>query len=403
MWPMRSSTEWRCCAVEPRERLKRYLEQRRELGERELVLDGMTVEDVMKIVGAVGSAPRADAGDAPSAQPRQLRARADAEPRRDDAPAPSAGDGADWRGALRASGVDPAALTERSRTSPPLADRPPSRKAESTAGASATPTMAPLPGSAAAPVSKRYEFPRADDAAAASPTAPVSSPGVVPTAGAGATPGAPPTAPNAPAGIIVGVASRELFGPADAKPSSLEAIAETTRACTRCRLYATATKAVPGEGNADAELVCVGEAPGASEDASGLPFVGQAGQLLTKILAAINLRREDVFICNVLKHRPPGNRNPLPDEVAACSPYLVQQLEVIRPKVIVAFGTFAAQTLLATKLPIGKLRGSVHRYYGIPLIVTYHPAALLRNPAWKRPTWEDVQLARRILDSAPRT
>jgi DNA polymerase len=126
--------------------------------------------------------------------------------------------------------------------------------------------------------------------------------------------------------------------------------------------------------------------------------VGQAGQLLTKILAAIKLAREDVFIANVLKHRPPENRNPKPDEVEACSPYLVRQIELVRPKVIIAFGTFAAQTLLDTKTPIGKLRGAVHRYYGVPLVVTYHPAALLRNPAWKRPTWDDVKLARRILD-----
>ena len=155
-----------------------------------------------------------------------------------------------------------------------------------------------------------------------------------------------------------------------------------------------------GEGNPDADLVCVGEAPGQTEDETGRPFVGQAGQLLTRILAAINLAREDVFIVNVLKHRPPGNRNPRPEEVEACSPYLVRQLELIRPKVIVAFGTFAAQTLLNTKLPIGQLRAKVHRYYGTPLVATYHPAALLRNPAWKRPTWEDVQLARRILDRA---
>jgi DNA polymerase len=193
-----------------------------------------------------------------------------------------------------------------------------------------------------------------------------------------------------------------LFGSPLEKLATLTEIAEVVRTCTRCPLYRTATNPVPGEGNPNAELVCVGEAPGATEDETGRPFIGQAGQLLTKILAAIELRREDVFICNVLKHRPPGNRNPMPEEVTACSPYLVRQLELIRPKVIVAFGTFAAQTLLNTKLPIGKLRGSVHRYYGIPLIVTYHPAALLRNPAWKRPTWEDVQLARRILDTSPR-
>jgi DNA polymerase len=203
-----------------------------------------------------------------------------------------------------------------------------------------------------------------------------------------------------PSGIVVGTASRELFGGPLGGVQTLEALAEVIANCTKCPLYKTATKPVPGTGSGTAELVCVGEAPGEAEDKSGHPFVGPAGQLLTKILAAINLSREDVFICNVLKHRPPLNRNPNPPEVEACSPYLVRQLEIIRPKVIVAFGTFAAQTLLDTKLSIGKLRGSVHRYYGIPLVVTYHPAALLRNPAWKRPTWEDVQLARRVLDRA---
>ena len=143
-----------------------------------------------------------------------------------------------------------------------------------------------------------------------------------------------------------------------------------------------------------------GEAPGANEDETGHPFVGQAGGLLTKILAAIDLTRDQVFITNVLKHRPPSNRNPQPDEVAACSPYLVRQIQMVKPKVILALGTFASQTLLDTKTPIGKLRGAVHRYYGIPLIVTYHPAALLRNPAWKRPTWEDVKLARLVLDAS---
>jgi DNA polymerase len=180
---------------------------------------------------------------------------------------------------------------------------------------------------------------------------------------------------------------------------SLDKLAAHDASCTRCPLYSTATNPVPGEGNPNADFMCVGEAPGATEDETGRPFVGAAGQLLTKILGAIDLKREDVFICNVLKHRPPGNRNPRPEEVTACGPYLIRQIELIRPKVILALGTFAAQTLLDTKLSIGKLRGQVHRYYGVPLVVTYHPAALLRNPGWKRPTWEDVQLARRILDS----
>jgi DNA polymerase len=181
---------------------------------------------------------------------------------------------------------------------------------------------------------------------------------------------------------------------------SLAAIEASVASCTRCPLYATATNPVPGEGNPDADFMIVGEAPGATEDETGRPFVGRAGQLLTQILAAIQLKREDVFICNVLKHRPPGNRNPEPDEVRACSPYLIRQIELIRPKVILALGTFSAQTLLETKISIGKLRGQIHQYHGVPVVVTYHPAALLRNPAWKRPTWEDVQLARRILDSA---
>jgi DNA polymerase len=207
----------------------------------------------------------------------------------------------------------------------------------------------------------------------------------------------------APRGIVVPRIESQLMPGAIEKLDSLDAIAKQVKNCTRCSLYKTATNPVPGEGDPNADLVCVGEAPGAKEDETGRPFIGQAGQLLTKILAAIDLTREQVFICNVLKHRPPGNRNPLPEEVEACSPYLIRQLELIKPKVIVAFGSFAAQTLLNSKTSIGQLRGLVHQYHGIPLIVTYHPAALLRNPAWKRPTWEDVKLARRILDSSPRS
>lgn len=202
------------------------------------------------------------------------------------------------------------------------------------------------------------------------------------------------------AGIVVGSAMRDLLPGPLAALGSLDAIAQHVAACRGCSLHQTARNPVPGEGNPHAGFVCVGEAPGQTEDELGRPFVGRAGDLLTKILEAIQLTREDVFICNVLKHRPPGNRNPAPDEIRACSPYLMRQLELLQPKVILALGTFASQTLLQTTQPIGKLRGLVHRFHGVPLIVTYHPAALLRNPAWKRPTWEDVQLARRIFDSA---
>ena len=200
-------------------------------------------------------------------------------------------------------------------------------------------------------------------------------------------------------GLVVGEESQLFDGPI-AKLGSLKSIAAKVVECRRCPLYTTARNGVPGEGNASAQVVIVGEAPGANEDETGLPFVGAAGGLLTKILEAVKLSREEVFITNVVKHRPPGNRNPQPDEVEACAPYLIRQLELIKPKVIIAFGNFAAQTLLSTKEGVGKLRGAVHTYHGIPLVVTYHPAALLRNPNWKRPTWDDVKLARRILDNA---
>ncbi len=295
--------------MRPEDLLRRYLEQRREAGESELILDRLSVDEVLQIVGAAGrgagaAAPQPHAREVPVSIPNLPVVGLPTPPKAVREPTAHTADSAidDWRVVLR--------------------------------GAAAIPPAAPPPAS-----------------------------------------------------------------PASQDERSLSDIREQIRACTRCPLYKTATNPVPGEGSATAKLVCVGEAPGASEDQTGRPFVGQAGQLLTKILAAINLSREDVFICNVLKHRPPENRNPLPAEVEACRPHLIRQLEVLKPKVIVALGSFAAQTLLETKLPIGKLRGQVHEYLGIPVVVTYHPAALLRNPAWKRPTWEDVQLARRILDS----
>ena len=307
--------------MDAKELLRRYIEQRRELGESELVLDTLNVEDVMRVIGAAGASRPAPAA---SRTVREL----------------DSSDGQDWRTSLREAGVNvdtPAAIAAPPVEAPPEIESP----ANTT-----TDTMA---------------FKK---------------------------------------GIVVAPDEADLLPNAILKLDSLDEIAAKVKKCTRCPLYETATHAVPGEGDPGAKLVCVGEAPGAKEDETGRPFVGQAGQLLTKILGAIDLTREQVFICNVLKHRPPGNRNPRPEEVEACSPYLIRQLELIKPKVIVAFGTFAAQTLLQTKTPLGQLRGLVHRYHGIPLIVTYHPAALLRNPAWKRPTWEDVKLARRILDSS---
>jgi uracil-DNA glycosylase family 4 len=178
---------------------------------------------------------------------------------------------------------------------------------------------------------------------------------------------------------------------------SLDAIAQLVAACTKCRLSEARAHTVPGEGPGDARLVVVGEGPGRVEDETGRPFVGQAGELLTKILAAIELERERVFICNVVKCRPPDNRTPQYDEIASCVPYLFRQIELVNPAVILAMGATAAQTLLNTKQSLGALRNQIHRFRGIPVIVTYHPAALLRNPNWKKPTWDDVRIARRLL------
>ncbi|MDO9230518.1 MAG: uracil-DNA glycosylase [Syntrophales bacterium] len=179
--------------------------------------------------------------------------------------------------------------------------------------------------------------------------------------------------------------------------SALDPVLEELGDCRRCPLGALRHRLVFGEGNPGAELVFVGEAPGADEDAQGRPFVGRAGQLLTKIIAAMGLKREDVYICNILKCRPPGNRNPLPDEIAACEPFLIRQIKAIRPRVICALGSFAAHTLLKSEAPISVLRGRFDRYQGIPLMPTYHPAYLLRNQGAKKQVWEDVQAIMKLL------
>jgi uracil-DNA glycosylase len=324
--------------MDAREALRRYLEQRRELGESELVLDSMSVEEALRLLGASAKGGQRHSGDDVSIS------------------------SSDWRAALRAAGAMP---------EPPEAPQSPRALAREPRKTKTSPQVG------------------------ASPAVHVPATQSTPDAQSLASP-----IDGVPTGIIVGGASRALSEDPAFKLATLEEVAEVVAQCTRCPLYSTAKNPVPGAGNPEAGLMLVGEAPGANEDEQGVPFVGQAGQLLTKIIGAIGLSRDDVFIANVLKHRPPGNRNPLPEEVIACSPYLVRQIELIRPKVILALGTFAAQTLLDTRLTIGKLRGQVHRYYGVPLVVTYHPAALLRNPSWKRPTWEDVQLARRILDRA---
>ena len=196
-------------------------------------------------------------------------------------------------------------------------------------------------------------------------------------------PAAPLAAPDAP-----------LSAPA----TTWDTLADAVARCTACPLYATRTQGVLGVGDRNADWLVIGEAPGADEDAQGEPFVGQAGKLLDAMLAAIGLQRGDnVYITNVLKSRPPGNRNPEPAEVAACRPYLLTQIELIQPKLILALGRFAAQSLLDTDEAIARLRGRVHRFQDVPLIVTYHPAYLLRNLPDKARAWEDLCLARRTM------
>jgi len=184
----------------------------------------------------------------------------------------------------------------------------------------------------------------------------------------------------------------------DAKEKRWIELKKAVPACTACALHKGRTQTVFGVGDEQADWLLVGEAPGAEEDRLGEPFVGQAGRLLDNMLAAIGLSRgENVYIANVLKCRPPGNRNPEPGEVAKCSPHLLKQIELIEPKLIVAMGRFAAQTLLGTDATIASLRGRVHRYAGVPLIVTYHPAYLLRNLPDKSKAWEDLLFARNTL------
>lgn len=222
-----------------------------------------------------------------------------------------------------------------------------------------------------------------------------------------------PVPANAPRPHVSQPAEDSLFGETLPKPriagaglpaeewaqsTDLNSLNRAICECQKCSLGATRTKFVFGVGNPNADFVLVGEAPGADEDLKGEPFVGRAGQLLNKILEAINFKREEVYICNILKCRPPNNRDPLPEEVTQCEPHLWKQLELLRPKLILCLGRIAAQVLLKTNDSLTSLRGRVHDYRGIPLMVTYHPAALLRNPNWKRPTWEDVQKARTLYD-----
>jgi DNA polymerase len=209
----------------------------------------------------------------------------------------------------------------------------------------------------------------------------------------GTPPPAEPTLERAPAAAPAAAAETLGWDP----------LAATVATCTRCALHAGRTQTVFGTGSRQAEWLVIGEAPGAEEDKQGEPFVGRAGVLLNAMLRAIGLAREQVFIANVLKCRPPNNRDPRPEEVASCLPYLLRQVELLRPRIILVVGRIAAQNLLQTDTPIGRLRGQVHRFgpAGTPLVVTYHPAYLLRSPGEKRKAWEDLKLAMRVHAALP--
>jgi DNA polymerase len=202
-------------------------------------------------------------------------------------------------------------------------------------------------------------------------------------------------------GIISPDAPEMIPDVISAAPETLDAIRSHLGDCTRCKLHTLGRRQIVfGVGNPSADLMFVGEAPGADEDVQGEPFVGRAGQLLTKIIEAIGLKRSDVYIANVIKCRPPGNRNPEPDEVGECEPFLTRQIDVVRPRVIVALGTFAAKALLKTDAPISRLRGNIFDYRGgAKLVPTFHPAFLLRSPDRKRDVWDDMKKVRVLLDA----
>jgi DNA polymerase len=220
-------------------------------------------------------------------------------------------------------------------------------------------------------------------------------------AATGAAASAPASAESAPQSAAPATRESEDASAAAAAAAALAAIREEIGDCQRCKLAKGRKNIVFGQGDPRARLMFVGEAPGADEDEQGLAFVGKAGQLLTRIIEAMGLKREDVFIANVLKCRPPQNRNPEPDEILACQPFLEAQIDSIKPKVIVGLGKFGAQYLLKTMEPITRLRGRLGTYRGITVMPTYHPAYLLRNPSGKKEVWEDMKVVMEILDAAP--
>lgn len=247
----------------------------------------------------------------------------------------------------------------------------------------------------------RAARPQAMQRAQAAKAAPVAPPPQAPPAPAARPSAARATLAVPESPVIVRPSAEGLPGVVEGERPTLDQIRRELGDCRRCKLCDGRKNLVFGSGNPRAELVFVGEGPGADEDAQGVPFVGAAGQLLTKMIEAMGFHRDDVYICNVVKCRPPGNRNPEPDEVAACEPFLRSQLKAVQPKAIVALGKFAAQTLLRDTTPITKMRGNWREYEGIQLMPTFHPAYLLRQPAEKKKAWEDLQQVMKFFGKQP--
>lgn len=369
--------------MDARERLQRYLEQRRDAGESELVLDRLSVDEVMALVGLRPSSSKSEPPLVPKATSNTVPNTA------------------------RASEVPSASGTESRSVNPPADHVSPVESPQRSAP--------PQPTSRVPATSSTDWRKTLRDANAGMPTPSIAAEHTAGASSANAGAGTPQPSRlpdwlekiGLPRGLSVGRdlstldAARRAFGAP--RLDELNAIADGIAGCTRCALHQGARRSVPGAGNPQAELVCVGEGPGVTEEEQGLPFAGESGELLTRILQAIGIDRDAAYLCNVVNHRPPGNRDPLPDEVTACTPWLQNQLMLVQPKVILALGRTAAQSLLNTTSPLSELRGHVHFYHGIPVIATYHPAALLRDPAWRRPTWEDVKHIRNILDRVPLT
>ncbi|QSQ25281.1 uracil-DNA glycosylase [Pyxidicoccus parkwayensis] len=309
-------------------------------------------------------------------------------------------------------------LLSRGNGTPEAAPARPAPAAVPRPSAVSTP-VASVPRQASGPVGRTAPSVGASNSHAGTPMsstgAPSGHPGA-PSRPAATGPTAPPPSARAPAshptlvggaGMLLDVPQQApryagpLPGTGDGGRPTLDEIRRELGDCQRCKLCRTRKNIVFGSGNPRAELVFVGEGPGENEDLQGVPFVGAAGELLTKMIEAMGFRRDDVYICNVVKCRPPGNRNPEPDEIAACEPFLRAQLAAIQPKVVVALGKFAAQTLLRDSTPITRMRGNWRTYEGIQLMPTFHPAYLLRSPAEKRKAWEDLQAVMKVLGKQP--